>query len=228
MKTSHDGFLVDVDLDHLKARVTEYFDKTLSHEETARRYPSVTKTRVRFDAWAVRETLLARGGPNEAGFIRFAYRPFDQRWLYWEAETKLLGEKCAEYRPHVFAGNSWLSFNKRPQKGAAEPRACVTDPIGCHDLIGNATCFFSAYLRNDGGLENNTIDIHRPNLSKAAQRYLNRPDANVEDLFHHVLAVLHDPAYRTANAGALRVEWPRIPLPGWPDGDAADAAKAFT
>ena len=41
---------------------------------------------------------------------------------------------------------------------------------------------------------------------------------NVEDLFHHVLSVLHDPNYRKANAGALRMEWPRIPLPGWPDG----------
>ena len=45
----------------------------------------------------------------------------------------------------------------------------------------------------------------------------------MEDLFHHVLAVLHDPAYREANAGALRMGWPRIPLPGWPDGDAAGA-----
>ena len=42
----------------------------------------------------------------------------------------------------------------------------------------------------------------------------------MEDLFYHVIAVLHDPAYREANAGALRMEWPRIPLPGWPDGDA--------
>ena len=46
----------------------------------------------------------------------------------------------------------------------------------------------------------------------------------MEDLFHHALTVLHDPAYREANAGALRMEWPRIPLPGWPDGDAPDAA----
>ena len=45
-----------------------------------------------------------------------------------------------------------------------------------------------------------------------------------EDLFHYVLAVLHDPAYREANAGALRMEWPRIPLPGWPDGDIAPGA----
>ena len=43
----------------------------------------------------------------------------------------------------------------------------------------------------------------RPNLSAAAQRYLDRLGLGVEDLFHHALAVLHDPAYREANAGAL-------------------------
>ena len=65
------------------------------------------KTTARFDARAVRDTLLARSGPDEAGFIRYAYRPFDSRWLYWEAETKLLDEKRADYRPHVFEGNLW-------------------------------------------------------------------------------------------------------------------------
>ena len=49
----------------------------------------------------------------------------------------------------------------------------------------------------------------------------------MEDLFYHVLATLHDPAYREANAGALRMEWPRIPLPGWPDGKAEGAADAL-
>ena len=64
----------------------------------------------------------------------------------------------------------------------------------------------------------------RPNLSLAAQRYLDRLGLGVEDLFHYVLAMLHYPAYRETNAGALRMEWPRIPLPGWPDGDAPGAA----
>ena len=64
----------------------------------------------------------------------------------------------------------------------------------------------------------------RPNLSAKAQAYLDRLGLGVEDLFHHALAVLHDPAYREANAGALRMEWPRIPLPGWPDGDAPGSA----
>ena len=60
----------------------------------------------------VREALLARGGPMETGFVRHAYRPFDTRWLYWEAETKLLDEKRAEYQPHVFKGNLWLGFEQ--------------------------------------------------------------------------------------------------------------------
>ena len=48
---------------------------------------------------------------------------------------------------------------------------------------------------------------------------------DVEDLFHHVVAVLHDPSYREANADALRAEGPRIPLPGWPDGETPGAAE---
>ena len=62
----------------------------------------------------------------------------------------------------------------------------------------------------------------------AAQNYLDRLGMNVEDLFHHVIAVLHNPQYRAANAGALRMEWPRIPLPGWPDGSADGAAAELS
>ena len=87
VKTSRDGFLVDVDLARLRARVADYFDARVSHEEIARRYPGAMKTTARFDARAVRDALLARGGPNDGGFVRFAYRPFDTRWLYWEADT---------------------------------------------------------------------------------------------------------------------------------------------
>ena len=80
------------------------------------------------------------------------------------------------------------------------------------------------YLREDGLGIDMTGAQRRPNLSPAAQRYLERLNATVEDLFHHVLAVLHDPAYRDTNADALRMEWPRIPLPGWPDGSSGGAA----
>ena len=41
VKTSRDAFLIDVDLDRLKARIADYFNSELSHEEIVRRYPSV-------------------------------------------------------------------------------------------------------------------------------------------------------------------------------------------
>ena len=166
-------------------------------------------------------------GQSESGFVRHAYRPFDNRWLYWEAETKLLDEKRTDYKPHVFAGNKWISFNKRPQKGESEPRACATEHIGCHDLIGNATCFFSLWLYDYAPSFREHELPHRPNLTPAAMRYLELLGARIEDLFFHVLAALHDPAYRHANAGALKMGWPRIPLPGWAHGDAAGAAEAL-
>ena len=224
VKTSRDGFLVDTDLDRLKARVGEYFDPTLSDREIARRYPRVMKSTARFNARAVREGLVKRGESNESGFVRFAYRPFDNRWLYWEKDTKLLDEKRAEYRAHVFEGNIWLSAAQHLRKGADEPQACRTDYLGSLHLIERTALMFPAWLREEGlGYDADTG--RRANLSVGAERYLARLGLGVEDLFHHALATLHNPAYREANAGALRSEWPRIPLPGWPDGDTEEAAE---
>ena len=221
VKTSRDGFLVDVDLDRLKARVADYFDEHLSHEEIARRYPAVMRTTGRFAAHAVRDALLARGGPSETGFVRFAYRPFDHRWLYWEAETKLLDEKRTDYQSQVFPGNSWIEAR---EKEAREDFCRGTFVTVLADNFGNGlSSFFPQYLRGLGADASST-EPSQPNLSGDALRYLQRVDVSPDDLFFHALATLHDPAYRRANAGALRMEWPRIPLPGWPDGHAEGAA----
>ena len=70
VKTSRDGFLVDVDLDRLKRRVADYFNTDLSHEDIIRRYPGVMKSTARFDARAVRDALLKRGGrPRMVSFV---------------------------------------------------------------------------------------------------------------------------------------------------------------
>ena len=224
VKTSRDGFLVDTDLDRLQARVGDYFDAALSHEDIARRYPRVMKSTARFDAPAVRDALLRRGGPDESGFIRFAYRPFDNRWLYWESDTKLLDEKRADYRPHVFEGNKFFVTQQKPRRAWSPPQ--VISQIGCIDLMDRSATCIPAWLREEG-LGDGTGAGRHANLSATAQRYLACLDLGVEDLFHHVLAVVHEPGYREANAGALRMGWPRIPLPGWPDGEAEGAAEAL-
>ena len=225
VKTSRDGFLVDVDLGRLKQRVSDYFDANLNHEQIARRYPAVMKSTARFDARAVRDALLKRGGPAVDGLVRYVYRPFDNRWLYWEGETRLLGEKSADYKQEMFDGNLWLEIREK------EARPEFSRGTLCRHLADNfgngLSNFMPAWLRDDGFDIDGTNSQCRPNLSLLAQHYLDSMGLGVEDLFHHVIATLHDPQYRTANAGALRMEWPRIPLPGWPDGVADGAADAL-
>ena len=225
VKTSRDGFLVDTDLDRLRARVDDYFDTDLSHEKIARRYPGVMKTTARFDARAVRDALLARGRPVEAGFVRLAYRPFDNRWLYWEPDSGLLDRPRPDYKPHVFEGNVWLVLQNKARPDLSPPIAISN--IGDLNQMNSGVYCVPVWLSdNDFGVDRSGLQ-RRPNLSGAAQSYLETLGASVEDLFHHILAVLHDPTYNLINADALRAEGPRVPLPGWPDGEADGAADAL-
>ena len=224
VKTSRDGFLVDTDLDRLRTRIADYFDAGLSHDDIARRYPGVMKSVARFDARATRDALLARGGPDADGFIRFAYRPYDTRWLYWEKDTRLLDRPRPDYWPHVFEENLWIEAREREAKEDFSRGTLVRHMA---DNFGNGlSSYFPVWVREDGQLRANLKQAKHAG-EKTVLHYLDRIGASVEDLFHYVLATLHDPAYRTANAGALRMEWPRIPLPGWPDGEAEGAADAL-
>ena len=227
IKTSRDSFLTGIDREALEKRVNDYFNIDIDHEELARLYPSVMNSSSRYDPRGVRDLLLKRDMPHEkSGIIRHAYRPFDNRWLYWEAETKLLDERRPQYVWQLFEGNKWLVTPHRGRREWSPPLTCST--MGDINIMDGSSAYIPARLNADqaGGQQLLVVgsDQIRPNLTPAAQRYLDRLGLGVEDLFHHALAVLHDPAYREANAGALRMEWPRIPLPGWTDGDAPGAA----
>ena len=223
--TGRDRFLVDTDLDRLKARVAEYFDPALSHEDIKRRHPAAMRSSTAFkpeNARKVRDDLVKREAPNESGFVRDAYRPFDNRWLYWENNRGLLTAPSANIWPHLFEGNLWLSSAKQLRKSETKPQACFTTHAGSFHLIERGAVMFPAWLRDDGVTANGSG--RRANLTHMAQLYLDQLGLSVDDLFHHVLATLHNPSYLEANSGGLRMGWPRIPMPGWPQGDVHGAA----
>lgn len=225
VQSKRDTFLIDIDIARLKPRIDDYFGAEMSHDEIARRYPVAMKNSSGFvepDARLVRDGLLARGGPNETDFVRFSYRPFDNRWLYWDIGRGLLGRPVPDYKTQIFEGNLWMVSQQKPRREWSCPQV-ISSP-GCIDLMDRGATCIPAWLPDESLALDGGGAQRRPNLSDMAQRYLDRVGVGVEDLFHYVLTVLHDPAYRKVNAGALRMEWPRVPLPGWPDGDAPDAA----
>jgi hypothetical protein len=223
VKTSRDDVLVDIDRDRLIERMQQYFDPAISHAEIARILPGVMEASARFNPIATRDTLLKRGFLPQ-NIVRYCYRPFDVRWLYWEPETKLLDEKRSEYFPHVFEGNRCLVSQQKPRREWSLPQ--VIQSIGCLDLMDRGASCIPLYLRTSAQ-QRDMFDVaattdprdlgdgRRLNLSDAALDYVQSIGsiADAEALFYHSIAVLHAPAYRNENAGALRQDWPRIPLP---------------
>jgi len=227
VNTSRDRFLIDIDLKRLRTRIFEYFDKDISNDEIAKRYPSIMKTTAHFDGENVRDGIVLRDGPDEAGFIRYLHRPFDNRWLYWEKDYGILNRPRPNYKPHVVSGNIWLSAAEHIRKGGEEPQANFTCHMGSMHLIERGAKMFPAWLIETELWNNGDENPRVPNLSSAAQEYLERIGLGVEDLFYYVLLVLHDPNYLNLHSDSLCMGWPRIPLPGWPKGNSNDARETI-
>ena len=136
VQTKRDSFLIDIDLERLKSRVADYFTVELSDAVIAQRYPIAMKSSSGFvvrDAHSVRQSLVARGGPYQDGFVRHSYRPFDGRWLYWDEGKGLLGRPVPEYKPNVFEGNLWFVSQQKPRREWSPPQVIST--VGRLDLI---------------------------------------------------------------------------------------------
>jgi len=220
VKTSRDSLVVDISHEKLVERMKKYFDPQISHEEMRNITPSVMVDGQRYKSKEIRDYLQKRGFlPDKV--IRYCYRPFDIRWLYWEPETKLLDEKRADYFPHVFENNIWLGASQHNRRDF-DPLFISSRLCSLH-IIERGANFFPLKLRvpEQGDLlsqlntKNPVVDGFQFNFSEAAIDYLNHAGTlnDAEHLFYHVLAILHTPLYSSENSGALRLNWARIPLP---------------
>jgi len=221
IQPSRDEFLVDIDRASLESRIRNYLDPDLSDAEVALRYPVVMRTGARFNAQEIRKELLAHRDPR-AGIVQFAYRPFDVRWLYWEPRTKLLDEKRAEYFPLVAEGVPWIAMAQTNRRAFDPP--LVVGIHGSRHLIERGANLFAASLPMTvdtvGGLfePGPVVAVGRsrtPNMGPGVKRWLSALDLEpgADRHFLHVVAILHSPRFVAENAGALRQDWPRIPLP---------------
>jgi hypothetical protein len=224
VKTSRDDVVVDIDRVRLEQRMRQYFDPAISHEDMRRIIPGAMTSTARFNAEATREQLREHGFRPE-NIVRYCYRPFDVRWLYWESETKLLDEKRAEYFPHVFPNNIWIEARQK-QPMERFDRGYVVRVLA--DNFGNGlSSFFPLFLRSEHAgtplLDHSIAGGLKANLSEEAITYLSQMNCDEQHLFFHSLAILHAPAYRNENAGGLRQDWPRVPLPKSKDALLASA-----
>ena len=219
IKTSRDPLVVDIDRDRLEARMRKYFDRKISFEEFASLLPEAMKDGYMYDAKTIRSELQQRGFRSWE-VLRYCYRPFDLRWIYWEPETSLLRRKVGEFAEQMIDSTFWVEARQR-ESGDAFARGTVTRNLA--DNFGNGLSNFFPAVAIDSAASLLSHLHLRPNLSIKADAYACSLAADVMSPFFHSIASLHTPAYRTENAGALLGDWPRIPLPATADLLAASA-----
>ena len=222
--TARDQVVVDIDREALVGRMATYFDASVSDADLSRSVPAAMTATKRFDGASTRRTLLAVGY-DASKVTPYLYRPFDRWWLYWETETNLVDRSRLPYVEHAFEGNVWIAVARKQRKGFTPPVASSA-PASLH-VVESGTTMIPLWLRPDSGLFGDDADSGRTgehsgpvaNLAPIARDYLSGLgllDAHPDAVFYHALAVLHAPAYRAEHAGALRQDWPRIPLPDDP------------
>jgi predicted helicase len=213
IKTSRDSLVVDIDRDRLAARMERYLGKKATDAEIAETVPGAMESSARFNPASTRRTLQEKGF-RPWQILRYAYRPFDVRWLYWEPETKLLDEKRSEYIKQTIFPSACLATQQKSRGKSSAPQ--VISEAGCLDLLDRGASCFPADVIDIAGTLLSDVQVS-PNLSTTAAKQLNEIGGVKEDLFFHALATMHAPKYRAENAGALLGDWPRIPLPATAD-----------
>jgi hypothetical protein len=213
VKTARDDGLVNINLDVLKGRIETYFDLNTPDSEIKKEIPTLMTDTARFKAKETRDFLKKRG-LIKTNFLRYYYRPFDLRWLYWESETKLLDEKRVDYVPLVNGNNLWIASSQRHRRDF-DPVISISEVTSFHVFERGTEIFPLKYNLHQGTMFVDDQEDMLANYKKDAKDYLEvvKKDRESEDLFFHILSINHSQKYQDENGDALKQDWPRIPLP---------------
>lgn len=227
------GALIDIDRGALEYRMRLYYDPGVKWETVKTLETGLTKNAARFDAQTARDKILKSESFNPDHLLRYALRPFDNRWCYYSPIRPLWNEPRPALWNQCWEGNSFLlSRAKGVKTPEGVPFYFVEGISDDHLLAEDAFCF---PIRLKHGHKQNNVnngqnhlfeecapyEIIRANLSPGARSYLAAlslpdPDAAPETaslIWLHSLAVGYAPAYLKENADGIRQDWPRIPLP---------------
>lgn len=203
--------------------MVDYFDTRKDFQDLKRVIPSLVTDGPGFNAKQVRAGLLSLGF-HGGRILRYMYRPMDTRWIYWEPESGIVDRSRPDYVVHCRPANPAIFTTARTRKNLIEPPV-VTVCVADINLLDSSARGFPLYLNAPAIASKSQAHLEldftggkkkagpQPNLTDNAEAYVEKLDCEGEDLFFHIVAVLHSPAYREENSGALRQDWPRVPLP---------------
>jgi len=224
--TARDHLVIDTDRDRLLRRIAKLRDPKVSDEAIRSEYfprprshkypPGDTR------GWKLAEARASLRGDEDwrQRIERCLYRPFDWRWIYWHRAMVdwPRGPEMAALRQQ---GNLGLIIRRQfppdhPATFFFITNRLTLDGVLRNDNRGNETIL---PLWIDGKPNVNVAQI-TPWLNGIEYAWSDHPHSNEpntlgpEDWLALIYALVHLPEYRTRFAGQLRIDFPRIFLPG--------------
>ncbi len=214
IKTARDHLVLDFD----KAAVIDRID--------CLRNPAFSATRLRQQfaisdntQWKFNDALGEfRSTYNPAHYTEVEARPFDRRWLYFH--PSLVFNTRPTVNRHVHGKQNLCLLTMRRIRAEDYAHFFVVNRIGMGEIISSAdNCnFFPLYLYHDNPLTPNAS--REPNFTREFVQAVRQKlgvatsSATPEDILHYAYAIFYSPRYRNRYAEFLKIDFPRIPLPG--------------
>lgn len=232
--TARDHFVIDIDAENLRSKISAFADAKLTDEEIRAKYFSGCGSAKYPDGdtrgWKVpiaREKVRSDSSWAER-IVDCLYRPFDFRSVYW-AEW-MIDWPRPDVMSQMLEGDNLALLTARSNKSSG------ADHFFCTNLISEAKCaeystqsaVFPLYVYEKPSSSQGVLNLskeRRPNLSQSflsnLSSSLNLPPSgpyglprgiSPENIFQYIYAIFYSPGYRGRYSEFLESDFPRIPL----------------
>jgi hypothetical protein len=208
VQTRRDAFLVTTNKEEIKDRMGSYLNAMLSNDVVFGRCPSLSIGTAQYDPAKCREELL-NSKSSDGRILKYFYRPFDTKFVFWTDGASLLGRPSVEYITALPAGELQLVMPRAQRKEFSQP--LITHIAGDLNAMDGGASFIPRRIvghRDSTGQHSTEL-----NLTSALRTRVEEMRAEPLDIMPHSFAIMHAPLYAAENASAMRNDWPRIPLP---------------
>lgn len=226
---ARDSMTVDFDADALWQRVKDF--ASLPSEKARIKYELGDDAR----DWrvATAQADVKASGPSKKKVCSILYRPFDSRFTYYTGNSRgFYASPCRKVMSNMVGGNNrGIAVSRSVEIGQFEHVFCTNGIIGHHSVsLKEVNYLCPLWLEpTDAALKSllKEDNERHPNVAPPFLRALATSlslkqvgehslpaDATPEDIFHYAYAVFHSPEYRTRYAEFLKIDFPRLPLPG--------------
>jgi hypothetical protein len=228
-QSHRDGFAIAMGKHEIESRLIALKSSRFTDDDLRRKF-SLSDNRDWKLAQARKELIETEDWRKP--IIRCLYRPFDQRWCYFDEIA--MDYPRRELKAHVAKKENLVMCLMRQTRATEWHHSLASElPTPAVLLeIKDGSSVFPLYLYPNGKLPEDDLFAHdngrRPNLSaefirdfceklrvKFVPDGLGRPgkgEVGPELIFHYAYAVFHSPTYRERYAEFLRADFPRLPL----------------